>query len=310
MEQEGLPLVRCGRAPTVATDLWNDLPAGLRDGWALAKWSAGQPRLVLAAHSRVGFIAGSLAHFRTGAPLVTFFHFLANRPGLYHRLVRATRALPVFNSRKTCLHYGFDPARSMIISPPIDWPAIPPPARGPGRQRLVACGLFVRNKHLDVVVKAFAQLRRPDLELHIFGLADEPSDPVCQGELVGAAREWPNVILHKYNPRWSQELGDTDIFVHLGQPEGFGIVMLEAFAAGCRLVVLPETFLEDLPDPWRTRGIERARSLAIDDVAAALAASLAAGPDRGLWRDRQAVAERFSLTHSTQPLVAAYQRCA
>ena len=99
--------------------------------------------------------------------------------------------------------------------------------------------------------------------------------------------------------------------MHLGQPEGFGIVMLEAFAAGCRLVVLPDTFLDDLPEPLREQGIERARSLAIDDVAAALAASLRSGcPRPGLWASRQTLAPQFSVEQMSDTLAAACRKLA
>jgi glycosyltransferase involved in cell wall biosynthesis len=304
-----LPVVRQGRATKVVGSLPKDLGSGLVDAWPLARWSRGQPRLVLCAHSRVGIIAACLAHWRTGVPLVIFFHFLGNRARLYQWLVRATGATPAFNSRKTCLHYQFDPAQAIIVNPPIAWPLRPPPPRAPARRRFVAAGLFVRNKNLDILLQAFARLPAPETELHLYGLAEQPADPQCQDELVAASQRLPRVHLHPYDARWAAELAPADIFVHVGRPESFGIVILEAFAAGAGLVVLPDTFLEDFPEPQRTEGIDRVRQVAVPELVEAMAASLTRRrPPAGWWELRQELAPRFTFEHSAHRLFAAFYK--
>jgi glycosyltransferase involved in cell wall biosynthesis len=72
--------------------------------------------------------------------------------------------------------------------------------------------------------------------------------------------------LHKWDEHWAEHLAATDIFVHLGQPESFGMVILEAFARGCKLIVLPDTFLDDLPPPSGKSGVFRLDELTVDSV--------------------------------------------
>jgi glycosyltransferase involved in cell wall biosynthesis len=83
--------------------------------------------------------------------------------------------------------------------------------------------------------------------------------------------------------------------VHLGQPEAFGMVLLESFAAGCRLVVLEHTFLDDLPEPARSRGVHRVTELQPQAIARGMReAARNVDFGVGLWECRKQVMSDFA----------------
>lgn len=297
-----------GTASRVNGTILQDALAGWREALALSAWLAGQRRVVLHAHSRVGLMAASLAGRWRRVPVVLHAHFLPNRPWIYHALRRHVRAEWVFNAHKTCRHFGADPARSHVLMPAVDWPEVSLPA-GPGRLRFVAAGAFVPGKHLDVLIAAFGRLRAQGMagELALFGRADVPDAPDCQRTIEKVCAGDSAVTLHPWSAGWPQALTTDDVFVHLGQPESFGLVILEAFVRGSRLVVLPETFLDELPVPHGQAGIWRARALTVDAVAAAMqeaAASASAGVD--FWASRRPAQGIFCMEQQAVRLSSLY----
>ncbi|MFM8471586.1 MAG: glycosyltransferase, partial [Limisphaerales bacterium] len=113
--------------------------------------------------------------------------------------------------------------------------------------------------------------------------------------------------LHPWAADWTQALTAHDIFVHLGAPESFGVVILEAFARGCRGVVLPKTFLDELPAPHGQAGVFRASALNPVAVAEALIrAADPAGSGANLWADRRAVQGVFCMEQHVAPLSSWY----
>ena len=94
----------------------------------------------------------------------------------------------------------------------------------------------------------------------------------------------------------------------MANPESFGIVILEAFARGLRLVVCTETFLDSLPEPQRNLGIFRMRNVSaesmFEQVRMALRCEIAAAD---LWRVRREVAALFDPLRNAQRLEEIYR---
>jgi len=297
-----------GRARRSDVNLGSDVCGALADAPGLLSWLKSHPNAILYAHSRMGLIASAIVSRLSGAPLLAHVHARGAHVGLYHTLWRLSHARVIFNSRRTCLHFRRDPADSLIIMPSIPWPAAPPVAAHSG-PRFVACGAFVRVKHFDLMLAAFRRVPDPNAELHIYGLDRNPPDSACQAEILTAAGTDARVRLHSYDEHWTSALRVNDIFVHLGCPESFGIVILEAFARGCQLVVLPDTFLDDLPSPLNTVGI--VRLAALDEAACARALQQAqrerVGADSGtVWRNRQRAEGLFSVEADRATLKQVY----
>lgn len=297
-----------GTATQVNGSAFHDALAGWREARALATWLKHEGRVVLHAHSRVGMVAASLAGCWQRAPVVLHCHFLPARPWIYHWLRRRSHAELIFNSPKTCCHFGAVPENSFVMLPDVDWPGAPQQPGG-GRLRFVAAGAFVLGKHLDVLIAAFRRCRAGgvDAELALFGHSPTPTDPECQRAIESACVGDPAITLHPWSADWTQSLTAGDIFVHLGDPESFGLVILEAFACGCRVVVLPQTFLDELPAPHGQAGVFRAAALDAASVAGALAkAANPAIPGENLWAQRQAAQGFFCMEQHTALLSSLY----
>lgn len=298
-----------GKARYTDRSLRGDLLGAVLEVRPLLAWMRGQEGLILHAHSRLGIFAGFMAALLTRIPLLIHMHALASRPRLYRMLWRLSRSQPIFNSTKTCRHYGCDPAASLIVMPPINWPRSATQDKGE-TIRFVACGAFVRGKHFDLLLRAFQRLgqEKTAAELHIYGLSSPATDPACQGEIVASAQANPAVHLHAWDSNWTDRLLATDVFVHLGQPESFALVILEAFARGCKLVVLPGTFLDGLPPPLNTSGVHRAEGLTADSVAQQMSAAARAPAEAAnLFELRQSTSPLFSIEASRANLARVYQ---
>lgn len=304
-EQAG-SFVCAGTATQMNGSVFHDALAGWREARVLSAWLKRERRVVLHAHSRVGMMAASLAGRWRRVPVVLHAHFLPRRPWIYHALRRCGRAEWVFNSHQTCRHFGAVPERSFIMLPDVDWSSAPPSV-GAGRSRFVAAGAFVPGKHLDVVVAAFRRLRARgvEAELELHGHASAPTDPECQRRIEAACADDPAIKVHPWSADWTQALTARDIFVHLGAPESFGLVILEAFARGCRVVVLPGTFLDELPAPHNQAGVFRADALDAESVSTALADATKQNTEH-LWAQRKAVQGVFCMEQHAARLSSWY----
>lgn len=300
--------VRAGTATQVNGSAFHDALSGWREALALAAWLKREGRVVLHAHSRVGLVAASLAGRWTRSPVVLHAHFLPARPWIYHGLRRHSHAEWIYNSPKTCRHFGGVPERSFILFPDVDWPGAPPRS-GSGRLRFVAAGAFVPGKHLEVLIAAFRRWRAAGgvAELALFGHSSTPTMPEYQRAIEAACVGDAAVTLHPWFPNWAESLTGSDIFVHLGAPESFGLVILEAFARGCSLVVLPGTFLDELPARMGQDGVFRAANLDTASVAAALTQAAGATPG-SLWATRRAAQGVFCMAEQAGRLSSLYAR--
>ena len=301
-----------GRARRLNAGLARDLWAAIQDTAPLYAWCRTQQRVVLHAHSRAGIFAASIVHWLGRWPLVLHLQFLANRPALYRLLQRLTGATVIYNSPKTCRHYGGDPTTAQVLMPPITWPT-EPPARRNGAVRFVAAGHFVLGKHFLLLVTAFRRLRQAgiDAELVIFGLSESPPDPACQRTVVQAAQGEAAIRLMRWSRDWAGQLTTGDIFVHVGEPESFGLVILEAFAKGSRLLVLRGTFLDDLPEALRSPGIEYLERLDEECLFQKMKLALRKVDSHSdFWEARRTMSHRFSVEYCSAPLAQLYHSLA
>ena len=313
---KNLPLIRHGWTSRVASSLWGDLCAAMLEAFPLIAWVKKQPCVILHAHSRVGIFASAIVNKLAGVPLLIHLHSLAGNPGVYRRVQKLTGARAAYNSTQTCRHYGSDPAQSSIIMPTTVWPLQPAAIRG-GARRFIAAGSFVRSKNFHLLIEAFKILQTEGLsaELHIFGLSNPPLDPAFQKQIVCASEESKAIHLHHWDRNWTRHLGAEDVFVHLGQPESFGIVILEAFVLGCQLLVLQNSFLDELPAPINSTGIHRVQALNVQQLAIEMRRTMQAAIGSHvnaaqLWEQRRSVSWLFSSDHSAALLMPIYESLA
>jgi len=305
--EDGPTFITAGRVSGVG-GIATDFRAALQEAAPLRSWVRGR-RTILHAHSRFGIFASCLVNRLSGVPVVIHLHSLANHPWLYRWLQRMTRATLIYNSRKTCRHFGDDPATARILMPPIHWPTAPP-AEAQAGPRFLAAGAFVPSKHFHVILEAYTRLRAGGdrAELVIFGLSDAPLDAAYQRRMVDACQGQAAIHLRPWTPDWADQLTAKDIFIHAGEPESFGIVLLEAFARGCRLIVLPDTFLNDLPEPLGSAGIHRLGGLTVAALTQHMKLALAEiDTVLDLWPLRSRISRYFSLEYSVGLLADLYR---
>jgi glycosyltransferase involved in cell wall biosynthesis len=287
-----------GWSKTLDRSIAGDFLGAVLDIMPLYLWLRKRNLVIVHAHSRMGTILSAFTRVLRPVPIVSHAHAQWRRTRIYRLLWRLTHATVVFNSRMTCLHFGFPPETSHILPPTIQWPAMPPAGKG----RFVASSQIVRLKNVDLIVKAFLQMAQEGQSLHIYGFSPTPPDPDYQEEIVRLAKGHSAICLHQWDPHWTDSLCNGDIFVHASDREAFGIVMLEAYARGCRMVVPCGTFLDELPPSGVFQSALNAPALA-----RAMTAAVAFPCSSDLWRERQTVARQFSLEKTRQELSEIYR---
>ena len=100
--------------------------------------------------------------------------------------------------------------------------------------RMIQVGNLIPSKRVDMTIRAFAKLReeRPEMELTVIG--DGPLrtelETLCEQLQVS---ETVRFLGKKPNREVFHRMCESGFFVMASKPEGFGIVYLEAMAAGC-----------------------------------------------------------------------------
>lgn len=285
----------------------SDVAGALTDLMPLLRWIRGETKVILHAHTRLGIFLGFAASRITGNPLVVHLHGFYKRKWLYRALLKWSKAPVVFTSAKTCRYYGFEPNKSIIVMPPTRWPE--PASSGAGRKRFVAAGMFVALKNFHLIIEAFSRLTPSgvDAELVLFGRSDQPFRREEQEHIVSLGRFNPAIKIKDHDSKWTSQLTENDVFVHAAEEEAFGIVMLEAFARGCRCVIPAGTFLDDFDEPLRSRGMYRAQPMTVENLQQNMAAAMSApASSRDLWMLRRAVAKNFSIEQAVSKLSKVY----
>lgn len=99
---------------------------------------------------------------------------------------------------------------------------------------IIQVGNLIRSKRVDVTIRAFSTLRKswPDMKLTIVGQGP------LHGELEELSKELGvadsvSFLGQLSNAEVFRKMSESRFFVMASKPEGFGIVYLEAMAAGC-----------------------------------------------------------------------------
>lgn len=161
---------------------------------------------------------------QAAAPAWTYAPNIALEQRLYHAAAHVV-LWSEWAARSVIDDYKIDPRKVSVIAPGVDIAAFPPPpTRAPGKRVQI---LFVGNDFarkggpdlLDVFAHGFADTA----ELHLVTHAPPASLP-------------PHVHVHSqvaaYSPEWLALYQSADIFALPTRGDAFGLVFLEAMAAG------------------------------------------------------------------------------
>jgi len=282
--------------------------AARRTTEALAAW---RPDVVHVHEPAVPVVG--LAAMRTPAALVTTHHAWAQKPGLYgvvgpllRRIVRRAavqiavspaaadhhaRSLGMHTNDFRIVPNGVDVAR-FTEAVPLDR------LRGDGPV-LLFVGRLERRKGLEHAVRAFAHLktRHPDLRLVVVG--DGPERERCQELLPAGLRVDVDMLGRVSDSDLPRCYASADVFVAPATGgESFGIVLLEALAAGAPVVA------SDLPGFRSVVEDGRTARLVPPGDARGLAEAIDALLSNPTLRDAQVEAAREAVNEYDWPWVA------
>ena len=162
-------------------------------------------------------------------------------------LLGATRVLAVSNPERRQLEdLGVDPNVIRLIPNPIDLDEFRQPvARGRLRRRfslesnplVLFLGKLTRRKRVDVLMRAFAELQRPDARLVIAGNdmgAGAGLRSLARALGIEARTTFTGLLRGEQR---LEALADADVVVYPSEDEIFGLVPMEALLAGTPVIV-------------------------------------------------------------------------
>ena len=132
--------------------------------------------------------------------------------------------------KEFCEKY-FVPERSLLMPSGLPASLAPRIRVREGVRAFLCAGRMVTRKHMDVLIRAFGKLDRPDARLVLVG------DGVEEAALRALAAAQPNGDRIEFAGRKSreetlEEMAKADCFALVSQPETFGMVYVEAMATG------------------------------------------------------------------------------
>lgn len=205
---------------------WRSLPVLI----ALRARHAGLP-LVHVEHSYTEAFTALNVPFK-----VRFFTLLRNAYALFDRVVAVSEEQGAWMRRR-----GLVSREALqVIRSAVDlgrFRALPAPA-GPAL-RIGAIGRLDRQKGFDVLIEAFRELTSPEISLHFYGTGSE------EQALRALAKGDPRIHFHGHSAVPEEALASVDVVAMPSRWEAFGLVALEARAAGRRLVVSDLDGLKD-----------------------------------------------------------------
>jgi glycosyltransferase involved in cell wall biosynthesis len=274
-------LVRGLRADVVHThlvhaDLYGGLAARLRGA-----------KLVSTKHNDDPFRRGPFRHVERG--LVR----------LADRVVAITESLRRFTVERVgvpaakveTIHYGLDDL-------PRPWGANPPDAVPPGARILLATSRLVRQKGIDVAIRALPLLPGEDV-LVVLGEGPERAALERLAAELGVAER---VFLPGRVPDVAAWLRRASVYVHPARWEGFGLGVLEAMLAGLPVVAARVSSLPELVADGETGLL-----VPPDDPQALADAVRAARPELGA-AGRERARRDFSVERMAAKTAALYER--
>lgn len=170
--------------------------------------------------------------------------WLVEAEGIEHQLARRIVVAGSF-ARATLLEAGIAADRIVLNPYGVDWDEFGVSARPVASRplRFLFLGSHLARKGLPVLLAAWRALgpRRGDAELWLAG--------PCHARIRKLIPELPGLRVLGQVPhsRVSRLLQQADVFVLPSYFEGFGLVLLEALAAGLPFIATPATGVVDLP---------------------------------------------------------------
>ncbi len=223
--------------------------------------------------------------------------FVANS---HHTLDYYRTVLPGFMRDDVHLiRYGFDYARFRAPEPRS--PAAGEPLR------LVNVGSFQDKKNQIFIVRIAEELREAGVDFQIHLLGDGANRARVQ-EAVHRCGLLDHVILHGNVDRVEEWLWRSHIYLHTAWYEPFGLVLLEAMAAGLPCVALDGKGNRDLIEEGRNGHLIEEQD---PSLFAARIRALAASPERYLAMSEYAreYARAYDIHRAADALLAFYREC-
>jgi glycosyltransferase involved in cell wall biosynthesis len=239
---------------------------------------------------------------------------LVERAYLIHKKYRTVPTAFIANSNHTLQYYRRVLPRRMrsdVVLIPIGFdydrffnPEVKPPSANE-RLRLINVGSFQPKKNQAFIVDVAKELRSRDLEFEIHLLGDGVTRPAVESSVRRSGLE-DRVLLHGNVHGVEQWMRGSHVYVHTAWYEPFGLVLLEAMAAGLPCVILDGKGNRDLIEDGRNGFLlERADAPAFADRIAELVA------DRERYRAistyAQAFARNYDIDASADRLVDFYR---
>lgn len=107
------------------------------------------------------------------------------------------------------------------------------PFSKPGVRRVAVIGRLTPEKHVDLLLACLEQHSElAEIEFHLYGSGSESEALKARAESGSL-----NVVFEGYRSDVPEQLARADLFLHLTAEEPFGLVVLEAMAAGVPVVV-------------------------------------------------------------------------
>jgi glycosyltransferase involved in cell wall biosynthesis len=151
--------------------------------------------------------------------------------------------------------------------------------RGPGKPRVLFVGQGTQRKGLHHLLKVWKRGFEADAELT---LVVNHLD-LGIGRMIDALPARPRILGNLSRQALTAEFERTDVFVLPSLVEGFGLVYLEALAAGCHVIGTSNTGLPDLDAPAEAATVVAAGDL--DQLQASLETAVARAGREGFDRD-------------------------
>lgn len=147
---------------------------------------------------------------------------------LFDRVVAVSEAQAAWLRRRAFVR----PEALVVLPPCVDLSAcLAVPERRPGpRLRLGAIGRLDQQKGFDILIDALRLVSRADVELHVHG--DGPQRAELEQRAAGDRR----IVFHGFTRDVAGAMAGCDAILMPSRWEPYGLVALEAFAAGRALV--------------------------------------------------------------------------
>lgn len=188
-----------------------------------------KPEVVQAHLARGAFIGGKVTS-KQALPLLVHTHNFINMKYYKNvdKFIPATHAQVNYLKANGIAENNIRLIRNFSAFPAIDNSQLKPQVK-----KIVSHGRFIHKKGFDLLVRSFARLNDPDIELHIAG--DGPEKQAV-ANLVSEL----NIDAKVHFPGWQDDIRSFllqgDLFVLPSRDEPFGIALLEAMACGIPMV--------------------------------------------------------------------------